>query len=127
MRDAAKVALALVAGIGIGAWGIPALRAQTGPHPAYVVTETKVTDPAGFTEYMRGEPATLAPYHGRALARALPDTREGAPPEGMVSILGFDSLQDANRWYNSPEYSKLTELRRKSAASRIYLLDGVVK
>src|SRR5665213_1479846 len=83
--------------------------------------------PAGFTEYMRGEPATLAPYHGRALARALPDTREGAPPEGMVSILGFDSLQDANRWYNSPEYSKLTELRRKSAASRIYLLDGVVK
>src|SRR5665213_2557229 len=78
MRDAAKVALALVAGIGIGAWGIPALRAQTGPHPAYVVTETKVTDPAGFTEYMRGEPATLAPYHGRALARALPDTREGA-------------------------------------------------
>jgi uncharacterized protein (DUF1330 family) len=86
-----------------------------------------VTEPAGFMEYVRREPATLAPYHGRVLARALPDVREGAPADGMVAILAFDSLQDANHWYNSPAYATLIPLRQRSTSARVYLLDGVVQ
>jgi len=115
----------LAAGIAIGAWGIPTSRAQPAGHGAYVVAEMHITDPAGFMEYVRREAATLAPYHGRTLARALPDVREGAPPDGMVSILGFDSARDANHWFNSPEYSNLAPLRQRSATSRVYILDGI--
>ena len=122
---AVKLPLALVAGLAIGALGVPVLRAQPSSQGAYVVAELHVTDPAGFTDYVRREPASLAPYHGRVVARALPDVREGSAPDGIVEIIAFDSAQAANGWYNSPEYAKLMALRQKSATARLYLLNGV--
>jgi uncharacterized protein (DUF1330 family) len=127
VKQAPKLVLALIFGVIIGAVAIPALRAQPAAHGAYVVAEMHVTDPASFTEYMRREPATLGPFHGRVLARALPDLREGAPAEGMVTIYAFNSSEDANRWYNSPEYTRLAALRQHSAMSRVYFLNGVVQ
>jgi uncharacterized protein (DUF1330 family) len=122
---AAKFLLVLLLGVAIGAWAIPALKAQTAPHPAYIVAEVHVTDPAGFSEYIKQLPATFASYHAKTLVRALPDSREGAPPDGQVVILAFDSLQDANHWYGSPEYQKIIPLRQKSATTRLYIVDGV--
>ena len=125
MRRLVALLLALVAGIAIGAWGVPALKAQTAAQGAYVVAETHVTDPAGFMRYLQREPATLAAYHGRILARALPDVREGAPPDGIVTLIAFASPQDANQWYNSPEYASLVVLRQKAATSRVYIISGI--
>jgi uncharacterized protein (DUF1330 family) len=127
VKNIATLVLTLAVGILIGAWGIPTLKAQTGGHPAYVVAEVHVTDPAGFMEYVRQVPATLAAYHGKTIARALPDVREGAPPDGDIVLLAFDSLQDANRWYQSPEYSKLIPIRQKSATTRLMLVDGLAQ
>jgi uncharacterized protein (DUF1330 family) len=118
MRAKGAQFLILLAGIGIGAWGVPALRAQTAAHPAYVY-------PAGFAEYVKQLPATLAPYHAKTLVRGLADTREGAPPDGSVVILAFDSLKAANDWYMSPAYQAIIPLRQKSATTRVYIIDGV--
>jgi uncharacterized protein (DUF1330 family) len=125
VRNTAKFVLTLLVGIAIGAWGVPALRAQTAGHPAYVVAEVQVTNPAGFTAYAKQVPASLAPYHGRTLARALPDVREGPPPNGDIVIIAFNSPQDANHWYASPEYSKLIPLRQQSAITRVMIVDGL--
>lgn len=124
MRRAVTLSLAFLGSVAAGAAAVPAARAQPGAHLAYVVDETHVTDPAGFMEYVEREGATLGAYHGRILARALPDTREGSAPNGTVTILAFDNLQDANRWYNSPEYAALARLRQRSATSRLYFVDG---
>ena len=124
MKQTAATLFALLAGIAIGVWGVPELRAQAAGG-AYVVTEMHITNPAGFMEYVRREPATLAPYRGRTLARAMPDVREGAPADGMVSLTGFASAQDANAWMNSPEYRNLASLREKSATGRVYILAGI--
>jgi uncharacterized protein (DUF1330 family) len=123
----AKLGLALLIGIAIGAVAIPALRAQTAAHGTYVIAEMHVTDPAGFSEYMRREPASLAPFHGRVAARALPDMREGAPAEGIVTIYAFNTPEDANHWYNSPDYAKLIASRQQAATTRLYFLTGVVQ
>jgi uncharacterized protein (DUF1330 family) len=125
MTEKAKLVLALALGIAIGAGAIPALKAQPAAHPAYVVAEVHVTDPAGFMNYAKQVPATLAPYHGKTLARALPDVREGAPANGDIVVIAFDSLQDANRWYQSPEYSKLIPLRQQAATTRVMIVDGL--
>lgn len=124
MKHRVQLIAALLAGIAIGAWGIPSLRAQPGAQNAYVVMETHVTDPAGFTEYVRHEPAALGAYHGSILARALPDVREGMPPDGVVTLIGFPTAQAANQWFNSPEQASLAALRQKAATSRIYILSG---
>jgi uncharacterized protein (DUF1330 family) len=125
MVQTIKLVAVLVLGIVIGAWGIPALKAQTAKHSAYIVAEVHVTDPSGFSEYVKQLPATLAPYHVKTLARGLPDAREGTPPDGSVVILAFDSLQDANHWYMSPDYQAIIPLRQKSATTRAYILDGL--
>jgi uncharacterized protein (DUF1330 family) len=129
MKNTATLALALIAGILIGVWGVPALKAQTGAQTggqgAYVIIETHVTDPPAFIQYVRQEPAALAAYHGRILARALPDAREGTPPDGDVAIIGFPSAQAANQWFNSPEQAKLAALRQQAATSRVYVLNGI--
>ncbi len=125
MKQTVALLLALVAGIGIGVWGVPALKAQTGGQGAYVVAETHVIDPAAFMQFLEREPATLAPYHGRVVARALPDVREGAPADGVVTLIAFASPQDANQWYNSPEYAGLAALRQKAATSRVYIISGI--
>ena len=125
MKRVVKLGLVLAVGIGIGAWGLPRLEAQTAAHPAYIVAEVHVSDPAGFSEYLKRLPATLAPYHAKTLARGLPDVREGTPPDGSVVILAFDSLKAANDWYMSPAYQAIIPLRQKSATTRVYMLDGL--
>jgi uncharacterized protein (DUF1330 family) len=127
MKPHAAFVLTFVAGIAIGAWGIPVLKAQSAAHPAYVVAEVHVTDPPGFSEYVKQLPATLARYHAKTLARGLPDAREGSPPDGNVVILAFASLKDANDWYASPEYQKIIPLRLSSATTRAYILDGLAQ
>jgi uncharacterized protein (DUF1330 family) len=126
MKQTASLVLALLIGIAIGAWGVPTLNAQTAAYPTFVVADMRVTDPPGFTDYMRREPASLAALHGRVVARGLPDVREGVGPDGVVSIYAFNSPEDANRWYNSTDYQKLLTLRQHSATSRVYFLTGVV-
>ena len=46
-------------------------------------------------------------------------------PTGMVALIAFDNAQDANHWYNSPDYMRLLPLRQKSATARVYILDGI--
>src|ERR1700736_148021 len=121
MIQTVRFLAALLIGVVIGAAALPSLQAQPGRRGAYVITENHVTDPAGFTEFVKGEPATLGPFHGRLLARALPDVREGVAPDGTVAILAFDSLEDANRWYNAPDTIKLMEQRRASAKAKVYI------
>ncbi len=50
--------------------------------PAYVIADLEVTDPAGFEEYRKGVPATIAAYGGRYLARGgnLSRSREAGVP-----------------------------------------------
>jgi uncharacterized protein (DUF1330 family) len=127
MRDRAKIVFALLCGIAIGALAMPALNAQTVARGTYVVAEMHVTDPAGFTEYIRREPTSLAPFHGAVAARALPDMREGAPAEGIVTIYAFNTPEDANHWYYSSDYAKLIDLRQHAATTRLYFLTGVVQ
>ena len=127
MIQTLRLLAVLLVGVVIGAVAVPSLQAQPGRRGAYVVSETHVTEPAGFMEYVRREPGTLAPFHGRVLARALPDVREGIAPDGTVAILAFDTLEDANRWYNAPDTVQLMELRRASAKTKIYVLDGQIQ
>jgi uncharacterized protein (DUF1330 family) len=127
MTQTVKLLFALLLGIAIGAWAIPTLKAQPQGSQTYIVAATRVVEPLGFTDYIRGEPATLGQYHGQVLARALPDVREGVAPDGFVTIYGFANPEDANRWYTSPELAKIISLRQHAAKSQVYFLTGIVQ
>jgi uncharacterized protein (DUF1330 family) len=64
----------------------------------------------------------VAKFHGRILARAKPEAKEGKAPEGIIVLWTFDNPEDAQ---NSPEYRALIPERQKSAAGNIYLVEGL--
>jgi uncharacterized protein (DUF1330 family) len=94
--------------------------------PAYVIADVEVTDPAGFEEYRKQVPATVAKYGGRFLARggAL-ETVEGDWQPKRLVVLEFPSLQQAKRWYDSPEYKDPKALRLRTSKAKILLVEGV--
>ena len=93
---------------------------------AYVIVEVNVTDPQLFAEYAKGVPATIAAYGGKYLVRGgAVETREGGWAPKRVVVLEFPSMDEARRWYHSPEYRPILEMRLKAASARLILVEGV--
>ena len=93
---------------------------------AYVIADVEVTDPAGYDEYRKGVPATIAAHGGRYLARGGEvQVLEGDWIPRRAVILEFPSLERARAWYDSPEYRPLREMRERASDSRLVIIDGV--
>ena len=85
---------------------------------AYVVAEVEVTDPAVYEDYRKMVPATVAQYGGRFLVRGgAVETKEGGWQPKRFVVLEFASMDQARKWYHSPEYAPALALRLKAAAS----------
>ena len=93
---------------------------------AYVIVEVNVTDPQLFAEYAKGVPATIAAYGGKYLVRGgAVESKEGGWAPKRIVTLEFPSMDQARRWYGSPEYKPLLEMRLKAASARLILVEGV--
>jgi uncharacterized protein (DUF1330 family) len=125
MKQAAKLALTLLAGFALGAGAIQGLHAQGGKAPAYVVAEVEVTDPPAYQAYLKKAVDSLNAYNSRIIVRAKPDVKEGAPTWGNIVIATFASLEDAEKWYSTPPYKDLIAERQKIAETRLYIVEGV--
>jgi uncharacterized protein (DUF1330 family) len=93
---------------------------------AYVIVEVNVTDPQLFGEYAKGVPATIAAYGGKYVVRGgAVESKEGGWTPKRVVVLEFPSLEQARKWYHSPEYKPLLEMRLKAANAKLILVEGV--
>jgi uncharacterized protein (DUF1330 family) len=92
----------------------------------YLIAEIEVHDPALFEEYRKQVPATIARYGGKYLVRGgATDTIEGGWAPARVVVLEFPSLEQARKWYHSPEYEPLLAMRLRAAKSKAILAEGV--
>jgi len=125
MKTHYAVAVALLAGIGVGAVAVKGLHAQAKP-PAYAIAEVQVTDPDTWKQYLAALPATLEPYKTRTLVRAVPVALDSStPPAGTLVVIAFNSMDDVKAFWNSPAYQAIIPLREKSAKTRVYAVEGV--
>jgi uncharacterized protein (DUF1330 family) len=92
---------------------------------AYVIGDIEVTDPAAYEEYRKQVLAVVTKYGGKFIVRGgRIDSKEGGwNPKRMV-VLEFPSLAQAQKWYGSPEYAPLIELRQKAAKGRLIIVEG---
>ncbi len=94
--------------------------------PAYVILDIDVRDPAGYEEYKKKGAPTIAAYGGKPLVRGGKcEVAEGHWLPKRVVIIEFGSMEQARRWWNSPEYSQAKELRHKSAVTNAVFLEGL--
>jgi uncharacterized protein (DUF1330 family) len=92
---------------------------------AYVIAEVAVVDPKVYERYRPLAAASIAAAGGRYLVRGgSVDSLEGEPVEGRVVVLEFPDLQSARSWYDSDEYRDALALRKASAVSRVFLVEG---
>jgi uncharacterized protein (DUF1330 family) len=92
---------------------------------AYALVNVEITDPAGFAEYRKLVPATIAAFGGRFLARGgATEVLEGGWIPNRLVVLEFPDVTTLKAWYRSPEYQRLLELRKRTATSDFVIIDG---
>lgn len=93
---------------------------------AYVIVQVQVTDPAGYEEYKKLAPASIAQYGGKYIARGgKVETFEGDWSPTRIVILEFENLARARAWIDSPEYAPARQLRHQYATSRMIAVEGL--
>lgn len=92
---------------------------------AYVIVELVITDPAGYEDYKKLVPPTLAAYGGKFVVRGgACEMLEGSwQPQRMV-VLEFASVTRAKQWWSSSEYSVAKAIRQRCASSRMIVVEG---
>jgi uncharacterized protein (DUF1330 family) len=92
---------------------------------AYIIyMRESMSDPVEFDRYTKMAVPTLKNHPGRALAfYGKLEILEGAAFEGAV-ILEFPSIEEAHRWFDSPEYQAAVVHRKAAAAYRVFIIEG---
>ena len=126
MKTKYTVALAVVAGFGLGAVAVESLHAQAKP-PVYYIAEIDVTNQEGYVkEYVPKVQATIKASGGRILAAGGKVTPiEGAPPKPRVVVQMWDSVEKIQAWRNSKEYKENRKIGDKYAKFRSYAVEAV--
>jgi len=93
--------------------------------PAYVIADVVVTDPRLYEDYKKIVPATVEKYGGRFAVRGGEvEVKEGGWKPARLVVLEFPTMEQARKWYNSPEYAPLLALRLKAASTKLILVEG---
>ena len=93
---------------------------------AYVIVEITVTDPLVYEDYKAAIAPLAAKYGGRYLVRAgRVEPIEGPAPTGRIVLFEFPSFDRAMAFEHAPETRAASEIRHRSAKSRIFVVEGV--
>ncbi|PDT51222.1 MULTISPECIES: DUF1330 domain-containing protein [Sinorhizobium] len=80
--------------------------AAKAPTPAYMIGSYDIRDEAGFQKYIEAASPLVSQYGGRVIVYnpGAKSIVEGEP-RSVIAVAEFPSLADAERYYNSPEYT----------------------
>ena len=93
---------------------------------AYIIAQATVSNPEQYEGYKALAGAAVAKYGGKYIVRGgATHLLEGdwAPPR--LVILEFDSVEQAQRFYDSPEYRTAREQRLGAAQMNMLVVEGL--
>jgi uncharacterized protein (DUF1330 family) len=95
--------------------------------PAYVISEVTVRDPDLAETYRDRAARSIEQHGGRYLVRAFrPVAAEGIwPPNHLMVIVEFPTMDQLRRWYVSAEYAEALTLRTDALERRLLFADGL--
>ena len=93
--------------------------------PAYMIVEVETTDEALMAEYRKHTPGLVAKFGGKFVVRGgKTRTLEGGWTARARGGAGVPDYEAAERFYDSPEYKPVLEMRLKAGKSKAILVDG---
>jgi len=123
-----KIAIAMLAGAGLGAAAVQGLHAQAKP-VAYVISEIDVTDKDAYArEYVPLAVKALKASGQKQLAAGGKTAAiSGEPPKSRIVLSVFENMEKAQAAYTSPEYLEARKVGDKYAKLRIFVVEGVAQ
>jgi len=116
------IAAAAAINVGLAATG----HAQDSQAPGYMIANYTIKNQAGFQKYME-EAGPLAPkFGGKIIVFNLNATAVEGKPQSVMAIAEFPSVADAERFYNSPEYTAARRFRIDSTEGSVVITAGFV-
>jgi uncharacterized protein (DUF1330 family) len=125
MKRQITTLLALVAGVGISAAAVQGLHAQTKPR-AYTISEFELIDKAAGDAFGKVAIPAVQAAGGHVLNTANGKVIKGIgeAPKG-VSVVEWDSLDQAEAYFKSPAYTSTVPYREKAWKNvRSFLVEG---
>ena len=94
---------------------------------AYLIVESRITDPEQFKQYMAAAPEVVKAFGGEYLVRGgRLEVLEGDWQPPRMTVLRYPSFDAAKAMYDSPEYVAARQLRAGAAAVfNMVLVEGV--
>jgi uncharacterized protein (DUF1330 family) len=126
MKTSYVAAIAFGLGAAFGITALTELHAQSGAPGAYFVTELEITNPDVFKQYASKVSATVAPFGGQYLSRGAKVGAVDGPAPQRVAIIGFESIEKAQAWRNSPAYKELIPERDSAAKVKSFAVEAKV-
>ena len=134
MKISQKLAAVATAGVCVGAAVTQGIDTQhTRTPPAYIIAEvekdaSKPRDTEAARRYAQEAPKSLIPFNGRYVVRGGEvQALEGDAPKGYIVVIGFDSMEKARQWYDSPAYAAIKPIRQNATKSRLLLVEGIAE
>lgn len=93
--------------------------------PAYLIASVDISNPDQYAEYVAVTPAVVEQYGGRFVVRGGDvTTLEGPASDERWVVVEFPSVEAAEEFYHSPEYTEARALRAGAAHARFVVLEG---
>lgn len=93
----------------------------------YIIANYTITDPEKYVEYPPAVGPTIAQYGGKVIvADSNSKGLEGNPAHRTV-VIEFESVEAAQRWYDSPEYSKAKTFRIRASEGWVLIVPEFVR
>jgi uncharacterized protein (DUF1330 family) len=93
-----------------------------------IVNIAEITDEETYAAYRSRVNDGLKAAGGEYLVRGgKVDVIEESWRPNRVVVVGFPSQDAAKRWWNSPEYAQLKQLRQASTVTEMVLVTGIEK
>lgn len=93
---------------------------------AYVIVEFTVKDPDVYRDqYSQNAGKTAKEHGGEALANSKWEILHGDGSLASGALMRFPERETILRWYSSPEYQKLIDVRGVAMDARFSLLDSL--
>ncbi len=90
----------------------------------YIVARIVATDPEKYAEYVKDASEAIRKYGGRPLVRGGAVERMEGEERPRNVVIEFDSLEQAKRYYRSPEYQAAKRKREGAGLADIVAVEG---
>ena len=92
----------------------------------YLIAQINVHDREGYRKYLEGFDEVFKHYDGAILAADKePVVLEGEWLYRRTVLMSFRDMDEAQRWYDSPQYQALARQRQGVSDSNIVLVRGM--